>query len=68
MECDDENPYGNVSTDDILYKTLLGGKPLGITFNKVCEFTKFYDGTRFSDILVLKSIVRLRIELDMLWN
>ena len=68
MEFNDEKPDRIVSTDDISYKILIGAKPLGIVFNKVCEFTKVYDGTRFLVFLVLKNIVRIMIGLDMLWN
>ena len=32
--------------DDISYKTLIGPKPLQITFDEICGFIKVYDGTR----------------------
>ena len=32
---------------DILYETLIGAKPLRISFDKVDEFITVYDGTRY---------------------
>ena len=32
---------------DILYKTLIGPKPFRIRFNKIDEFIRIYDGTKY---------------------
>ena len=32
---------------DISYKTLIGAKQLSISFDKVGEFLRLYDGTRY---------------------
>ena len=37
----------NILIYDILYKTLLGGKPLRIMFEKVNGFIRDYDGTKY---------------------
>ena len=47
----DEKSYENVLVSDILYKTLIGGKPLRIRFDKVDRFAIGYDGTRYLVLL-----------------
>ena len=37
---------------DISYKTFMGEKPLHIRFDKVDEFIKIYDGTRYLVLFV----------------
>ena len=37
----------NVLIYDISYKTLIGSKPLHISFNKIDGFIRIYDGTRY---------------------
>ena len=32
---------------DVLYKPLIGAKPLCIMFNKVDSFTRYHDGTKY---------------------
>ena len=44
----DEKSYKNVLIYNILYKTLIGAKPLRIRFDKVNGFIRIYDGTRHS--------------------
>ena len=43
----DENLYQNTLVYNILYKTFIGAKPLCIRFNKVNQFIRIYDGTRY---------------------
>ena len=43
----DEKSNENILVYNILYKTLIGGKPLLIRFNKVDGFIKVYDGIRY---------------------
>ena len=43
----DEKSHGNIVIRDISYKTLIGAKPLCIRFDKIDEFTRVYDGTRY---------------------
>ena len=45
----DEKSHKNVFVYDILYKTLIGAKPLRIRFDKVDGFIRVYDGTRYLD-------------------
>ena len=42
----DEKSYKNVLIHDILYKTLIGAKPLCIIFDKVDGFIRNYNGTK----------------------
>ena len=43
----DKKPHENILIYDISYKTLIDLKPLRIRFNKIDEFTRIYDGTRY---------------------
>ena len=43
----DEKSYENILTHDISYKTFVSAKPLRITFDKVDEIIKIYNGTRY---------------------
>ena len=43
----DDKSNENVLVNDILYKTLIGTKPLGIRFNKVDGFMRVYDEIRY---------------------
>ena len=43
----DKNSHKNIMIYDISYKTLIGSKPLCIRFNKMDEFVRIYDGTRY---------------------
>ena len=43
----DQNSHENFLNYDISYKTLIGPKPLYIRFDKIYEFTRIYDGTRY---------------------
>ena len=43
----DERSYKNILIYGILCKNLIGAKPLHIMFNKVDEFIRVYDGTRY---------------------
>ena len=43
----DEKSYKNILFYDILYKTLIGAKPLRIRFDKVNEFIRVHDETRY---------------------
>ena len=43
----DEISHENDLVYDILYKTLIGAKPLHISFNKVDGLIRVYDGTRY---------------------
>ena len=42
-----EKSYKNILSYDVLYKTLIGSKPLQIRFNKIDVFIRIYDGTRY---------------------
>ena len=42
-----KNKYENILIYDILYKTLIGAKPLRIRFDKIDGFIKTYDGIRY---------------------
>ena len=42
-----EKSYENILVYDILYKTLIGAKPLHIMFDKVDGFIRVYDGPRY---------------------
>ena len=43
----DEKSCKNIWIYDILYKILIGGKPLRSIFDKVDGFIKEYDGTKY---------------------
>ena len=43
----DKKTYENILVCNISYKTMLGSKPLGISFNKIGKFIKVYDPTRY---------------------
>ena len=43
----DENPHENILMYNILYRTLIGPKPLCIRFDKIDGFIRIYDGTRY---------------------
>ena len=47
----DKKSYENVLVYSILYKILIGPKPLCIRFNKIDGFISVYDGTRYLVIL-----------------
>ena len=42
-----EKSHENILIYDILYKNLIGLKPLRIRFGKIDGFIKIYDGTRY---------------------
>ena len=42
-----ERSYKNILDYNISYKILIGAKPFHIRFDKVDEFTRVYDGTRY---------------------
>ena len=43
----DEKSHENISIYDISYKTLIGGNPLRIKFDKINGFIRIYDVTRY---------------------
>ena len=43
----DEKSYENILVYDVLYKNLIGAKPLRIRFDKVNGFIRIYDETRY---------------------
>ena len=43
----DEKSYENILVNKILWKNLIAAKPLRIRFNKIDEFIRVYDGTRY---------------------
>ena len=43
----DEKPYKNILIRDASYRTLISAKPSRIIFDKVDEFIKDYDGTKY---------------------
>ena len=43
----DEKSYINISICDVAYKASNGGKPLGITFDKVEGYSRKNDGTKY---------------------
>ena len=43
----DEKSYENILVNNILCKNLVVAKPLLIRFNKIDEFIRVYDGTRY---------------------
>ena len=42
-----EKSYENILVYNISYKTLIDSKPLHIRFDKINEFIRVYDGTRY---------------------
>ena len=50
----DEESYENVLIYDVLYKTLIGEKPLHITFNKVNGFIRDNNGTKYLKLFGLQ--------------
>ena len=47
----DEKSYENILVYDILYKTLIGAKPLLIRLGKVDGFIRVYDGATYLVLL-----------------
>ena len=47
----DEKSHENILIYDISYKTLIGPKPLRISFNNTDGFIKIYDGTKYLVLL-----------------
>ena len=43
----DEESHENILLYDNIYKTLIGGKPLRIRFDKIDGFIKIYNGTKY---------------------
>ena len=43
----DEKSYKNILVYKISYKSLIDSKPLHIRFDKIDEFFRVYDGTRY---------------------
>ena len=50
----DEKSYENVLIYEVLYKTLIGEKPLHITFNKVNGFIRDNNGTKYLKLFGLQ--------------
>ena len=50
----DGKPHENILIYNISYKTLIGWKPLQIKFDKVSEFIRVYNGTRYFVIFGLE--------------
>ena len=42
-----EKSYENILVYDILYKKLIGAKPFCVRFDKINEFIRVYDGSRY---------------------
>ena len=59
----DEKLHKNILIYIILYKTLIGTKPLRIRFDKIEGFIRIYDGTRYWVLLCLKNMMLFTIEL-----
>ena len=59
----DEKLHKNILIYIILYKTLIGTKPLRIRFDKIEGFIRIYDGTRYLVLLCLKNMMLFTIEL-----
>ena len=51
---------------DVLYKTLIGAKPLSIRFDKAHGFIRIYDGTKYLVLLGPEKLMLFTIELDIL--
>ena len=62
----DEKLYENASVYVILYKTLIGAKPLRIRFDKVVGFIRAYDRARYSALFGPKNMMPFTIKLDIL--
>ena len=43
----DEKSHENLLIDEISHKTLIGPKPLRISFDKIDGFIRIYDGTKY---------------------
>ena len=43
----DEKSYENILIYDISYKTFIGSKPLRCRFDKIDQYVRVYDGTRY---------------------
>ena len=52
--------------DDVLYKALVGSKPLHIRFDEMDEFIRVYGGTRYSTLFALKNIMLFTVDLEIL--
>ena len=59
-----KSQYENILVYKISDKTLIGGKPLHIRFNKVDGFIRVYDGTRY---LVLFDSEKYDVIYDRIW-
>ena len=45
-----EKSYENILIYDIVYNTLIGGKPLRIVFDKVDRFIRKFDGNKYLEL------------------
>ena len=61
-----EKSNGNVLIYNISYRTLIGPTPLLIRFDKIDEFIRVYNGTRYLISFGLDSMMPFAIELDTL--
>ena len=61
-----EKSNGNVLIYNISYRTLIGPTPLLIRFDKIDEFIRVYNGTRYLISFGLDNMMPLAIELDTL--
>ena len=59
----DEKLHKNILIYIILYKTLIGTKPLRVRFDKIEGFIRIYDGTRYLVSLCLKNMMLFTLEL-----
>ena len=62
----DEKSHENILIYDILYKILVGPKPLHIRFDKADGFIRISGGTRYLALLGSKNMMLFTIELDSL--
>ena len=61
-----EKSNGNVLIYNISYRTLIGPTPLLIRFDKIDEFIRVYNGTRYLISFGLDNMMPFAIELDTL--
>ena len=53
----DEKSHDNTLLYNVSYKTLIGTKPLLISFDKINGFIRVYDGTRYLVLFRMKKMV-----------
>ena len=53
----DEKSYKNILAYNILYKNVIGARPLRIRFDKIDGFIRVFDGTRYFGLDILQEYI-----------